>query len=83
MTTDPRLNPAYVLQEDVIRDYIPSLGRKQWHVVYASTERSPDSFAVFSGLVPRAKVSGALARESWDLSIGDGLPGFGQSWKAK
>jgi hypothetical protein len=83
MATDPRLNPAYVLQEDVIRDYIPSIGRKQWQVVYASTERSPDSFAVFSGLVPRAKVSGALAQESWDLSIGDGLPGFSQSWKAK
>lgn len=75
MATDPRLNPGYVLQEDVIRDYIPSLGRQRSQVIYASTEQSPDSFAVFSGPVPRGKVSTALAQESspepWLLRIAE------------
>jgi hypothetical protein len=56
MASDPRREPAYVLQEDLIRDFIPSIGREQWQVVYGSSERTPDSFAVFSALLPAAKV---------------------------
>jgi hypothetical protein len=83
MGTDPQLSPAYILQEDVIRDYIPSIGMQQWQVIYQSTEPSPDTFTVFSALVPRARLSVALSHESWDLSIGDELPGLNQSGKAK
>jgi hypothetical protein len=83
MVNDRRRDPAYVLQEDLIREFIPSIGREQWHVVYGSSERTPDSFAVFSSLVPASKVPAALAHDSWDLSIGDGLPGFSQSFKGK
>jgi hypothetical protein len=83
MAADAKLDPKYLLQEDLIRDFIPSLGREQWQVVYQTTDRTPDSFSVFSGLIPRVKVSAALTHESWDLSIGDGLPGFSQSRKGR
>jgi hypothetical protein len=83
MATDRRLDKTYLLQEDLIREFIPSIGKEQWQAVFASTEGTPDSFAVFSGLLPAASVPAALVHDGWDLSIGDGLPGFGQSWEAK
>jgi hypothetical protein len=83
MGTDPKLSQAYILQDDVIRDYIPSIGTQQWQVLYETKEPSPDTFSVYSGLVPRGKVSTALSREGWDLSIGDDLPGSIESGKAK
>ena len=65
MGTDPKLSQAYILQDDVIRDYIPSIGTQQWQVLYETKEPSPDTFSVYSGLVPRGKVSTALSREGW------------------
>jgi len=79
MPTDPRLAPAYILQEDLIRDFIPSVGRKQWQAVYVSRDGNPDRFGVFSGLMPSTNLAAALAQESWDLTIGHGLPGFSES----
>ncbi|QGU32179.1 hypothetical protein [Thermochromatium tepidum] len=103
MKTDIRLDPAYILQDDLIRDLLPTLGQKQWlsyadaakalgdflptlgqnqwQVVYASRDGNPDRFGIYSALLPSADLATALTQESWDLSIGDGLPGFSQSWR--
>lgn|SRR2546425_7090264 len=81
MPTNLRLDLAYILQDDVITDFLPSFGRKQWQVVYGSRDTDPDTFGIFCALLSSGHVAAALADESWDLSIGDGLPGFSQSWK--
>jgi hypothetical protein len=83
MAEDTRRDPAYLLQEDTIRDFLPSIGRKQWQVLYGNANRTPDSFAVFSALVPTSDVGATLQHDSWDLSVGDGLPGFSRSYKGK
>ena len=81
MSTDPRLDPAYILQDDLIRDFLPSLGQKQWQVVYASRDDNPGRFDIYSALLPSADLATALTQESWDLNINDGLPGFSESWR--
>lgn len=81
MPTNLRLDLAYILHDDVITDFLPSFGRQQWQVVYGSRDADPDTFGIFCALLPSGDVAAALAHESWDMSIGDGLPGFSQSSK--
>jgi hypothetical protein len=76
---DYRLALDYLLQRDLITGFIPRIGKDTWQVVYAIEDRYPDTFAVFSALLERKAVKGALKEEGWDLRIGDGLPCFSQS----
>ena len=76
-----RVDLDYLLQTDLLNTFIPRIGQEQWQVVYAIRGDPPDSFVIFSGLLEREAVNKALETESWDLRIGDGLPGFSQSWE--
>jgi hypothetical protein len=76
---DNRLAVDYLLQRDRITDFIPSIGKVTWQVVYAIDDEYPDTFAVFSALLELEAVKKALEKDSWDLHIGDGLPGFSRS----
>lgn len=80
MPTDPRTDPAYILQDDVVNDFIPSIGRGEWQPVHLTKDRAPDSFGLFSGLIPASDLASALSHEGWDPTRGDGLPGFSESW---
>ncbi|MDR7555230.1 MAG: hypothetical protein QN157_06425 [Armatimonadota bacterium] len=78
---DYRHDLDYLLQQDLIANFIPSIGQKPWQVVYAIDDRGPDRSAIFCALLERKAVKGALEKDGWDLAIGDGLPGFSQSWQ--
>ena len=81
MPTDPRTNPAYILQDDVINEMIPSIGREPWQVVELTKDTTPDSLGLFSALIPPADLATVLSRESWDIMRGDGRPGFSKSYR--
>jgi len=66
----------YLLQTNLLERFIPSLGQKPWQEVYAVRDNGPDRFAIFSALLTKQGVKVAMESESWDLHIGDGLPGF-------
>lgn len=78
---DYRLDLDYLLQQDIITDFIPRIGKVPWQIVYAIDDKHPDSFAVFSALLEARAVKKALKKDTWDLRIGDGLPGFSRSWQ--
>ncbi|MDH7482903.1 MAG: hypothetical protein QHH26_13150 [Armatimonadota bacterium] len=78
---DCRLDLDYLLQRDLITNFIPSMGKEPWQVVYAIDDRNPDRFDIFCALLEREAVKEALKKDDWDLAIGDGLPGFSQSWQ--
>jgi hypothetical protein len=76
---DDQLN--YLLQQDLIADFIQRIGEKSWQTVYLIEDKKPDSFAIFSALLEPQVIQKALERDSWDLHLGDGLPGFSQPWR--
>jgi hypothetical protein len=70
----------HLLQQDLITGFIPRIGKNTWQVVYAINDTDRDRFSVFPALLERKAVKGALKEESWDLLIGNGLPGFSRYW---
>ncbi|GIV89163.1 MAG: hypothetical protein KatS3mg055_1681 [Chloroflexus sp.] len=82
MSKDYRVDIDYLLQRDLITGLIPRVGKDVWQVVYAIDDKSPDRFAIFSALLEPHVVQDALNEDSWDLHIGDGLPGFSQTWQS-
>lgn len=78
---DYRLDLGYLLQQNLITGFIPRVGKDAWQVVYAIEDKHPDTFAIFSALLDPQALQTALEQDGWDLHIGDGLPGFIQSWQ--
>jgi len=78
---DYRLDLDYLLQQDLITDFIPRIGKDPWQIVYAIDDKLPNRFTIFSALLEPQVAKKALDNDSWDLHMGDGLPGFSQSWQ--
>lgn len=73
---------AYVCQHD-LRGFIESkLGTEDWLTVYATLDGRNSNGSFFCGLIPNSRVPDSLRYESWDVSIGDGLPGCSQTYVA-
>ncbi|BBD07218.1 hypothetical protein [Desulfovibrio ferrophilus] len=70
----------YLLQTDVLEDLIPRVGREQWQSLFVSRNDELGRFGLWCALIDDASVERVLSHYSWDLSIGDGKPGFSQSW---
>lgn len=79
--TSNQADLSYLVQSDLISHFIPSIGKEHWLTVYAIHDKHPHRFAIFSALLEGEIVQEALKKDGWDLSIGDGLPGFSQSWQ--
>ena len=80
MTSDQRLRLDYILQTDVLEKVIPSVGADGWQSLYLSHGQHPDRFGLFCALVEAKTAKACLEHDSWDIQIGDGLPGFSQGW---
>jgi hypothetical protein len=64
-------------QDDTIRD-IDQLGTGEWTTLYEVDNPENAWGARYSGLVTAARTIKALETDSWDVTIGDGRPGFTQ-----
>jgi hypothetical protein len=71
-------NDLETLRQEDRRKQIQGLGTGPWTTVYESWQNASDNGAHFSALAPKSYRPRALASSSWDLSIGDGMPGFTQ-----
>lgn len=69
----------YLLQRDLITDFIPRIGKDPWQIVYAMDDKHPGSFSIFPALLEPQSAREALEQDDWDLDIGGGLPDFSQS----
>lgn len=59
---------------------ISGLGKGEWTTVYSS-RNSVDGVAIYSALIKNPLVKRSLQRPSWDLTIGDGAPGFESTFR--
>lgn len=51
------------------------LGKDQWVIVYSYHSNEYERICFYSALIPDRMVDSVLDRQSWDLGIGEGLPG--------
>lgn len=62
------------------KDFIEKIGdfgKTEWLTVYSNTNYDKeDSPCFYCALLPQSRIKKALSDQSWDMSIGDGLPGF-------
>ena len=70
----------FLLQVDVIGEFLPKIGRDQWQTLYFSADDPPHRFGMWCALLAEEAAARAIGHDSWDLMIGDGKPGFSQSW---
>ena len=58
-------------------DKFESFGKGEWTIVYSSKrEDENESSGFYSALISQDRIAKSLEDPSWDLRIGDGLPGF-------
>ena len=70
----------YLLQTDVLEGMFLLVGKEQWQPLYVSRDDDSGRFGLWCALLDDTAVDRALNSNSWDLLIGDGKPGFSQSW---
>lgn len=70
----------YLLQTDVLEGVFLLVGKEQWQSLYVSRDDDSGRFGLWCALLDDDAVERALNNDSWDLLIGDGKPGFSQSW---
>jgi hypothetical protein len=58
-----------------------NIGEEEWVVTYSNHESTFESATFYSALIPDNKIAKSLEDFSWDLSIGDGRPGFTSFFK--
>ena len=51
-------------------------GKDEWVIVYSSHKDDFDDPCLYSALISKERIKESLSDPSWDLSIGNGLPGF-------
>ena len=70
-----------LLQLEWRENVIPNLGGSQWIRVYQPGRNGlPEQVGFFCGLIPNANVQASLKTYKWDIYIGEGVPGFMQSF---
>lgn len=70
----------FLLQLDIIGELLPRIGKEQWQTLYCTADSRPYRFGMWCALLDDDAAASAIAHDSWDLMVGDGKPGFSQSW---
>lgn len=70
----------FILQSDVTGKLLPTIGKEQWQVLYASADEPLHRFTTWCALLDEKAAARAIGQDGWDLMIGDGKPGFSTSW---
>jgi hypothetical protein len=65
------------------RAEIERIGSEQWVTVYSNHHGTDGHGGYFCALVPEKSVTEVMGRDSWELMIGNGLPGFSQQYGGK
>ncbi|MHB8362395.1 MAG: hypothetical protein ACYDBX_02145 [Patescibacteria group bacterium] len=62
-------------------DKFDDFGKEEWTTVYSRNESSNNTQVLYSALISKDKIKKSLSNTDWDLSIGNGLPGFSFDFK--
>lgn len=72
--------PGDILSQDWMEYIQEKVGQEPWVTVYCSNKGDWGATCFFSAFIPNSKVGEALNNESWDLSIGNGMPCCSESY---
>ena len=75
-------DPIAILSQQANRAEIENIGVDEWITLYAYESNKSGSRCYFCALVPRKHIGKVMSHDSWDLMIGQGLPGFTQSYSS-
>jgi len=75
---DPKI--ALLSQAANIRE-IERMGSGEWTTVYSYESGKTGGRCFYSALIPRSRARKAMKNDSWELMIGNGLPGFSQGYE--
>ncbi|MBI5557498.1 MAG: hypothetical protein HY885_07660 [Deltaproteobacteria bacterium] len=70
------MNLEYLQQKEWQKFLSEELPTTPWITVYKFNRDGKDDIAIFSGIIPLDKIKKSLETDSWDISIGEGHPGF-------
>ena len=73
-------DPMRILRQEDVRASAARKGEEAWTVVYRSWSDPLEEGGEFAAFAPVEYRDAALRRASWDLMIGNGMPGFMQSY---
>jgi hypothetical protein len=71
----------FLLQSDVTGQLLPTIGKEQWQILYLSADEPPHRLGMWCALLDAEAATPAMSNDGWDLMVGDGQPGFSQSWQ--
>ena len=76
----PENDYEFLLQHDVIERCLPKIGVELWQTLHCVVDSKSQHLSMWCALLEEGAVDRAIKRDRWDLSRGDGLPGFSQGW---
>src|SRR5262249_50629169 len=65
---------------DITKELFPSIGKTAWQLLYLSADDPDGHLGIWCALLDDKAAARAMQHDGWDLLIGDGKPGFSQSW---
>ena len=71
----------FLLQRDILDKVLSNLGRQPWQVLYRVTNAPENRFAMWCALLDDEAANKAMTHDTWDLTIGEGMPTFSTSWE--
>lgn len=73
----------FLLQRDWRERKIPKIGSDLWVPVYRSESSVRERSGIFCALIGSNRIAKSLRDPSWDLMVGDGLPGISVTYRGK
>ena len=67
--------------KDWTKKLLNDLGKSEWITLYLYDHSEYEWKTFYSALVPNNKIKNSLKDPSWDLGLGNGMPGFVFSFK--
>ena len=71
----------FLLQRDLRESKIPQIGKESWITIYNSLHNEIENSGFYCALIPSNKLEKSSSNHSWDLMVGNGMPGFSASAK--
>lgn len=80
MTGTPQNQLERLLQLDITQELLAAMGKNAWQLLYLSADAPDEHLGIWCALLDDEAAAKAMKHDGWDLLIGDGKPGFSQSW---
>ena len=75
-TRSAESDKGFLLQNDLIENVLPKIGKKEWQTLFSKSDSHYENQIWWCALLHPEAVDESINRDTWDINIGDGMPGF-------